>query len=102
MPHRRFRFLPAPAGIIRELQATDLPLFRDHLLRLDPSSRRDRFNGSTDEAPFEVVGGVVKIKTANIGDLNANNITAGTLNVDRINAGTIVTTKLATNAVTEG
>lgn len=60
------------------------------------------YNGTTDEAPFEVVGGVVKIKTANIGDLNATNITAGTLNVDRINAGTIVTDKLAVNAVTQG
>lgn len=40
---------PAPAGAIRELQPHDLPLFRDHLLRLDPVSRRDRFNGVTDD-----------------------------------------------------
>lgn len=41
-------FLPL-AGSIRELGTPDLPLFLDHLLRLDPASRRDRFNGVTDE-----------------------------------------------------
>ena len=33
------------SGRIRQLQKSDLPRFRDHLLRLDPVSRRDRFNG---------------------------------------------------------
>jgi hypothetical protein len=60
------------------------------------------YNGTTDEAPFEISGGVVKIKTANVGDLNATNITTGTLNVARINAGSIVTDKLAVNAVSSG
>lgn len=36
-------------GVIRQLRPSDLPGFRDHLLRLDHESRRDRFNGSTDE-----------------------------------------------------
>lgn len=31
---------------VRILAASELPLFRDHLLRLDRDSRRDRFNGS--------------------------------------------------------
>ena len=33
-------------GPVRLLAASELPLFRDHLLRLDRDSRRDRFNGS--------------------------------------------------------
>lgn len=33
---------------IRTLAPADLPLLRDHLLRLDPDSRRDRFNGAVD------------------------------------------------------
>ncbi len=33
-------------GPVRILAASELPLFRDHLLRLDRDSRRDRFNGS--------------------------------------------------------
>ncbi len=39
-----------PEGDIRELAPADLPLFRSHLLRLSPASRRDRFNGFTDDA----------------------------------------------------
>src|SRR5690554_2503231 len=30
---------------VRQLRPSELPLFRQHLLRLDASSRRDRFNG---------------------------------------------------------
>lgn len=33
---------------IRVLARDDLPLLRDHLVRLDPDSRRDRFNGAVD------------------------------------------------------
>lgn len=40
----------APRGIIRQLRPSDLPRFREHLLRLDVGSRRDRFNGLTDDA----------------------------------------------------
>jgi RimJ/RimL family protein N-acetyltransferase len=36
-------------GIIRQLRPSDLPRFRDHLLRLDAASRRDRFNGFADD-----------------------------------------------------
>lgn len=38
-----------PSGTIRQLRPSDLPRFRDHLLRLDAASRRDRFNGITDD-----------------------------------------------------
>jgi len=41
--------LPAN-GSIRTLTAREMPLLREHLLRLDPESRRDRFNGATDES----------------------------------------------------
>ena len=34
---------------IRILQQDELPLLRDHLLRLDPQSRRDRFHGSVQD-----------------------------------------------------
>ena len=37
-------------GTIRTLTAREMPLLREHLLRLDPSSRRDRFNGVIDES----------------------------------------------------
>jgi GNAT superfamily N-acetyltransferase len=40
---------PASRGKIRSLINQELPLLRDHLLRLDPESRRDRFNGYADE-----------------------------------------------------
>jgi GNAT superfamily N-acetyltransferase len=40
--------LPAN-GTIRTLTAREMPLLREHLLRLDPASRRDRFNGAADE-----------------------------------------------------
>jgi GNAT superfamily N-acetyltransferase len=34
---------------IRRLWAADMPAFRDHLLRLDPQSRRDRFSGGVSD-----------------------------------------------------
>jgi RimJ/RimL family protein N-acetyltransferase len=36
-------------GQIRQLRPSDLASFREHLLRLTPESRRDRFNGVTDD-----------------------------------------------------
>ena len=39
----------SPSGSIRKLFATDLPLFRDHLLRLDADSRRSRFIGGVSD-----------------------------------------------------
>lgn len=36
-------------GRIRLLRHSELPQFRDHLLRLDADSRRDRFNGPTND-----------------------------------------------------
>jgi GNAT superfamily N-acetyltransferase len=41
-------------GYVRTLrQQEELPLLRDHLLRLDPASRYDRFNGFMDDAFIE-------------------------------------------------
>jgi RimJ/RimL family protein N-acetyltransferase len=42
-------FSPGPQGVIRQLRPSELPRFREHLLRLDPQSRRDRFNGAIDD-----------------------------------------------------
>jgi len=39
-----------PTRPIRILQQSELPLLRDHLLRLDPLSRRDRFHGMVNDA----------------------------------------------------
>jgi GNAT superfamily N-acetyltransferase len=39
----------AAKGSVRTLTARELPLLREHLLRLDPESRHDRFNGYIDE-----------------------------------------------------
>jgi GNAT superfamily N-acetyltransferase len=39
----------AVKGGVRTLTTGELPLLREHLLRLDPESRRDRFNGYTDD-----------------------------------------------------
>jgi len=40
-----------PTRPIRILRHDELPLLRDHLLRLDPQSRRNRFHGAVDD-PF--------------------------------------------------
>src|ERR1700681_3449029 len=41
-------------GTVRTLsQQEELPLLRDHLLRLDPASRRDRFHGFMDDSFLE-------------------------------------------------
>lgn len=40
----------APQGMIRQLRPSDQSKFREHLLRLDSESRRDRFNGGLDDA----------------------------------------------------
>ncbi|MDN5928689.1 MAG: GNAT family N-acetyltransferase [Hyphomicrobiales bacterium] len=37
-------------GVVRQLRPSDLPRFCEHLLRLDAESRRDRFNGVTNDA----------------------------------------------------
>jgi GNAT superfamily N-acetyltransferase len=48
-------FRPRPGfGYVRTLsQNEELPLLRDHLLRLDPDSRYDRFNGFLDDGFIE-------------------------------------------------
>jgi hypothetical protein len=52
------------------------------------------FNGTTDEAPFEISGGVVKIKTANVGVLTAANISVTDLSAISANLGTITAGQL--------
>lgn len=49
MPKALKKAVKPAAGIIRQLRPSDLPRFREHLLRLDAESRRDRFNGVTDD-----------------------------------------------------
>ena len=36
-------------GMVRKLTRHEMPMLREHLLRLDPESRRDRFNGYIDD-----------------------------------------------------
>jgi GNAT superfamily N-acetyltransferase len=46
--------VPKPAnGSVRTLRPQELPLLRDHLLRLDRDSRHDRFHGFIDEGFIE-------------------------------------------------
>ena len=54
MPHE-YTHRPRPGfGYVRTLsQQEELPLLRDHLLRLDPESRHDRFNGFLDDSFIE-------------------------------------------------
>jgi GNAT superfamily N-acetyltransferase len=54
VPHQD-TFRPRPGfGYVRTLsQHEELPLLRDHLLRLGPESRRDRFNGFLDDSFIE-------------------------------------------------
>jgi GNAT superfamily N-acetyltransferase len=47
-------FRPRPGfGYVRTLGQQELPLLRDHLLRLDADSRHDRFNGFLDDGFIE-------------------------------------------------
>jgi GNAT superfamily N-acetyltransferase len=54
MPHE-YIHRPRPGfGYVRTLsQQEELPLLRNHLLRLDPESRHDRFNGFLDDSFIE-------------------------------------------------
>jgi len=54
VPHE-YTHRPRPGfGYVRTLsQQEELPLLRDHLLRLDPESRHDRFNGFLDDSFIE-------------------------------------------------
>ena len=53
--HHEDAHRPRPGfGYVRTLsQQEELPLLRDHLLRLDPQSRHDRFNGYLDDSFIE-------------------------------------------------
>ena len=51
MRHKTLADLTRPAGTVRTLsQHEELPLLRDHLLRLDRTSRHDRFHGFLDDS----------------------------------------------------
>jgi GNAT superfamily N-acetyltransferase len=51
MKHTSLADLTRPKGTVRTLsQQEELPLLRDHLLRLDRSSRHDRFHGFMDDS----------------------------------------------------
>lgn len=47
------RSTPAKGSVRTLRQQEELPLLRDHLLRLDPSSRHDRFHGFMDDSFIE-------------------------------------------------
>jgi GNAT superfamily N-acetyltransferase len=52
--HQDITHLMLNKGYVRTLrQQEELPLLRDHLLRLDPSSRHDRFNGFLEDSFIE-------------------------------------------------
>jgi GNAT superfamily N-acetyltransferase len=52
--HQNTTLSPLARGYVRTLrQQEELPLLRDHLLRLDPGSRHDRFNGFLDDSFIE-------------------------------------------------
>lgn len=54
MLHEDITRLMLAKGYVRTLfQQEELPLLRDHLLRLDPDSRHDRFNGFMDDGFIE-------------------------------------------------
>src|SRR6266576_6010203 len=54
MRHQTLADLTRPKGTVRTLsQQEELPLLRDHLLRLDRSSRHDRFHGFMDDSFIE-------------------------------------------------
>ena len=54
MPHEDTHNPRPGFGYVRTLsQREELPLLRDHLLRLDPESRHDRFNGFLDDSFIE-------------------------------------------------
>lgn len=51
MRHQTLADLTSPSGTVRTLsQHEELPLLRDHLLRLDRTSRHDRFHGFMDDS----------------------------------------------------
>jgi hypothetical protein len=54
VPHEdTTRSTPAKGSVRTLCQQEELPLLRDHLLRLDPASRHDRFNGFMDDSFIE-------------------------------------------------
>src|SRR4051795_3847136 len=54
MKHATLADLTRPRGTVRTLsQQEELPLLRDHLLRLDRTSRHDRFHGFMDDSFIE-------------------------------------------------
>lgn len=52
------------------------------------------YNGTSNETPFEVTGGAVKIKTANVGTLTASNISVSNLSSLSADLGTVTAGQL--------
>ncbi|HYI28365.1 MAG TPA: GNAT family N-acetyltransferase [Bradyrhizobium sp.] len=53
MRHEDTHLTPARGSVRTLRQQEELPLLRDHLLRLDPESRHDRFHGFMDDSFIE-------------------------------------------------
>jgi GNAT superfamily N-acetyltransferase len=53
MRHDKIAHSTPATGIVRTLRQQELRLLRDHLLRLDPVSRHDRFHGFLDDGFIE-------------------------------------------------
>ena len=53
MRHDKIAHSTPATGIVRTLRQQELRLLRDHLLRLDPVSRHDRFHGFMDDGFIE-------------------------------------------------
>ena len=62
MRHENITGSTLARGYVRTLrQQEELPLLRDHLLRLDPESRHDRFHGFMDDDFIERYAGVIAV-----------------------------------------
>lgn len=75
-------------GLIAGGASTTFGVLADRFVVVDPS------DNSTVQAPFEIVGGSVYIKSAFIRNLDAIVLTSGTIDADRIGARSIAVDKL--------
>tara|TARA_R110000823_G_scaffold313225_1_gene440727 strand:+ start:24996 stop:32939 length:7944 start_codon:yes stop_codon:yes gene_type:complete len=80
-------------GLIAGGATTTFGILADRFIVVDPS------DNSTAQAPFEIVGGSVYIKSAFIRNLDAGDITTGTLAAARIASGSITADKLTVSTL---